>query len=190
MNNFKTYAFTSPHLLKKVKIVTIGFAVISCVVTGCKQKVDEAYQKVYTSVEIVSGDTLYSIAKREIDYQVYDDIYAYIEEIKKMNGLLSDTIVEGSFLIIPKIVTDEELDMISEEKETVLISYLVKEKDTLADIASFFDDSVAAICERNDIAYFDALEVGSLLSIETTKEKNEMYRFEQFKKGESSYRRK
>lgn len=56
--------------------------------------------KLVTSVEIKKGDTLWTIASRYISDE-YDDIYEYIEELKRSNGLTSDTIHAGSFIIVP-----------------------------------------------------------------------------------------
>jgi len=56
--------------------------------------------KLVTSVEIKKGDTLWSIAS---DYMTdeYDDLIEYIEEIKDSNGMISDTIHIGNYIIIP-----------------------------------------------------------------------------------------
>jgi uncharacterized membrane protein YvbJ len=56
--------------------------------------------KLVTSVEIEKGDTLWSIASRYITEE-YDDINDYIKELKNSNGLTSDTIHAGNFIIVP-----------------------------------------------------------------------------------------
>ena len=55
--------------------------------------------KYYRSIEIESGDTLWSIAEEYAD-EHYDSIYDYIYEIKDMNGLISDDIQSGQYLTI------------------------------------------------------------------------------------------
>ncbi len=56
--------------------------------------------KQVVSVKIKKGDTLWDIAK-EYMTEEYNDINEYIQEIKLSNGLYSDTIHEGSYLIVP-----------------------------------------------------------------------------------------
>lgn len=55
--------------------------------------------KYYKSIEIASGDTLWDIAK-EFMNEDYDSIYAYIDELKYINGLTSDGIQEGQYLTV------------------------------------------------------------------------------------------
>lgn len=57
-------------------------------------------EKMVTSIKIEKGDTLWSIANEYIT-EDYKDINSYINEIKKSNGLIDDTIHEGKYLIIP-----------------------------------------------------------------------------------------
>ena len=57
------------------------------------------YSKSFISIQIQSGDTLSSIAK---EYAVSEDKYSdYIEEVKSINNLKSDTIHAGCYLMIP-----------------------------------------------------------------------------------------
>ncbi len=56
-------------------------------------------QKYYSSICIEQGDTLWSIAKKYADEE-YQTIEEYIKEIKQINGLTSERIVEGNYLII------------------------------------------------------------------------------------------
>lgn len=56
--------------------------------------------KLVTSIEIKKGDTLWSIAS---DYmsEEYDDMNEYIEEIKESNGMFTDDIRTGNYIIVP-----------------------------------------------------------------------------------------
>ncbi|MBE5960498.1 MAG: LysM peptidoglycan-binding domain-containing protein [Lachnospiraceae bacterium] len=56
--------------------------------------------KTVTSVQIESGNTLWSIAK---EYYTEDcgSFNSYVEEIKRANGLDSDEIHAGCYLIVP-----------------------------------------------------------------------------------------
>ncbi|GAA4653162.1 hypothetical protein GCM10023142_03000 [Anaerocolumna aminovalerica] len=57
-------------------------------------------EKLVTSVRIKEGDSLWSIAERYMTEE-YSDIYTYINEIKRSNGLTSDVIHEGAYIIVP-----------------------------------------------------------------------------------------
>lgn len=56
--------------------------------------------KLVTSVEIKRGDTLWSIATEYMSDE-YDNIKDYIKEIKKSNGMSSDEIHTGNYIVIP-----------------------------------------------------------------------------------------
>ena len=57
--------------------------------------------KYFKSVEIMPGDTLWAIAEEYSDSENYASTIDYIEEVKKMNSLKSNTIQAGSYLIVP-----------------------------------------------------------------------------------------
>lgn len=56
--------------------------------------------KLVTSIEIEKGDTLWEIASAYMSEE-YDDLHDYIHEIKLSNGMTSDEIHTGNFLILP-----------------------------------------------------------------------------------------
>ena len=57
--------------------------------------------KYYKSIMIEEGDTLWSIASQNLnDVNINITISAYIKEIMKMNGLQSDRITAGMYLVI------------------------------------------------------------------------------------------
>jgi cell division protein YceG involved in septum cleavage len=59
-----------------------------------------AREKLVTSVQIKKGDSLWSIANTYITEE-YRNINEYIEEIKTSNGLSTDTIHAGNYIIVP-----------------------------------------------------------------------------------------
>lgn len=61
---------------------------------------NSATYKYYTSIEIVSGDTLWDIATKYMSDE-YSTIQDYIYEVKNINSLTTDEIHEGQFLTIP-----------------------------------------------------------------------------------------
>lgn len=54
--------------------------------------------KYYTSIEVQKGDTLWTIAEQYADDDA--DYASYIEEVKEMNQLTSDTIHAGEYLTV------------------------------------------------------------------------------------------
>lgn len=72
----------------------------------------EISNKYYTSVRIEPGDTLWTIAEKYRTKE-YSDMNLYIKEIKECNGLYSDKITEGCYLLIPyysNMPFDEEIN--------------------------------------------------------------------------------
>lgn len=53
-----------------------------------------------TSVQIETGDTLWSLAK-EYYSDEFSSLTNYIEEIMRMNGLSSDKLYAGNYILIP-----------------------------------------------------------------------------------------
>jgi nucleoid-associated protein YgaU len=56
--------------------------------------------KTVTSVKIEKGQSLWDIARKYMTDE-YKDMNSYIKEIKESNGLISDTIHEGQYIIVP-----------------------------------------------------------------------------------------
>lgn len=52
------------------------------------------------SIEIQPGDTLWSIAT-EYFSDDFGSVQSYISEIKRMNGITSDTLYAGAYLLVP-----------------------------------------------------------------------------------------
>jgi len=56
-----------------------------------------------TSVKIEEGDSLWSIAKEHYTEE-FSSLTNYISEIKRMNGISSDTVYSGSYILVPQYV--------------------------------------------------------------------------------------
>ena len=56
-----------------------------------------------TSVQIQTGDTLWSIAK-EYYSEEFSSLTCLLIEIKRMNGLSSDTIYAGNYILVPQYI--------------------------------------------------------------------------------------
>ena len=62
---------------------------------------DDISYKYFTSIQVETGDTLWSIAEEYADDIHYDSNSEYINEVKAMNNLGNDDIISGQYLIIP-----------------------------------------------------------------------------------------
>ena len=58
-----------------------------------------------TSVQIEEGDSLWSLAT-EYYTSEFSTVDAYITEIKRMNGLSSDTLYAGNYILIPQYIAN------------------------------------------------------------------------------------
>jgi LysM repeat protein len=94
-SNKKRIWFIGAVVLMLVILFSVGF--ISKTVTAQR---DTERTKRIASVEIRKGDTLWSIASDYISDE-YDDMNDYINEIKDTNGMVSDEIHTGNFIIVP-----------------------------------------------------------------------------------------
>lgn len=74
--------------------------------SNAKDDSTEVSYKYYKSIAVTGHDTLWSIAEEYMDEEHYDSITDYIEEVKSMNSLTSDTIHYGEYLIIPYYDSD------------------------------------------------------------------------------------
>ena len=64
--------------------------------------------KLFTSIEVSYGDTLYDIASQYVD-ENYNNTSEYINEVVKINSLdNSDKIVAGQYIIVPYYAYIEE----------------------------------------------------------------------------------
>ena len=86
-------------LLVTVFIITVGSIVFGSIFSSANNPERNFTQhKYYKSIVIEDGDSLWSIAE---DYcHQYDDTRAYVDELKELNALSSETIHEGQRLLV------------------------------------------------------------------------------------------
>lgn len=107
LKNFKTTKHAQKTWNKKIAIFgTTAILFASAIITvkaldEPKKVIPEGYQTLYTSYEIKAGDTLWSLAEEHLEESGYDDIRAYIEEIKAINHIENGhDIKSGNYIIL------------------------------------------------------------------------------------------
>lgn len=79
---------------------------VASISTQASDKEHMPSYKYFRSIEISSGDTLWSIAEDNMDARYYRHTADYVAEVKRMNSLDTDQIIAGSYLIIPYYSTE------------------------------------------------------------------------------------
>ena len=87
-------------LLAALFVITVGSIVCGSIFSSAKDPATDIPQyKYYKSITIEQGDSLWSIAE-EYCTDAYEDTRDYIDELKELNGLTSETIHEGQHLVV------------------------------------------------------------------------------------------
>lgn len=87
-------------VITTLAVLSISLVSVGIISTHVSAKKTSDRIKIVKSIKIERGDTLWGIAKEYITEE-YDSIQAYIKEIKNSNGLVSDTIHEDRYIIVP-----------------------------------------------------------------------------------------
>lgn len=93
--NKKRIWIAGAAILLILLLISIGFITKTVTAQRSGKRV-----KLITSVEIQAGDTLWSIASAYMSDE-YDSINDYIDEIRDSNGMASDEIHTGNYIIVP-----------------------------------------------------------------------------------------
>ena len=87
-------------LLVAIFVITIGSVTFGSIFSTAKNPASDVPQyKYYKSIEIQQGDSLWSIAE-EYCTDAYEDTREYVDELKQLNSLTSDTIHAGQHLLV------------------------------------------------------------------------------------------
>lgn len=109
----KRYQLFTEEFRRHVMIVAALTAAICILVGFCSllcsksEATDNMNYKYYTSVEIKNGDTLWDIASKYMTEE-YGSLQEYVAEVKELNGLPSDNIRSGQFIVVPYYSTEGE----------------------------------------------------------------------------------
>lgn len=83
----------------------VGFGTL---LAKAEETEDEPVYKYYTSIEIQKGDTLWDLADAYMDHDYYETRADYINEVMKINHLVTGHLFAGKKLIIPYYSTKEK----------------------------------------------------------------------------------
>ena len=113
LRNYKRKLRRQREIRRKIFLAILSVCIIlTCVlsygalISNASAEVDDISYKYFTSVEVESGDTLWTIAEEYKDIQFYDSTKEYVDEVIRMNNLSSSQITAGQFLIIPYYSTE------------------------------------------------------------------------------------
>lgn len=93
---------SAAFLLALAAVLAIAFLIVvkTGSVANAAEGTEDVEYKYYTTVTVEKGDTLWDLALENYSEKYYDSVDDYIEEVKAINGLKSDTIHEGAKLVI------------------------------------------------------------------------------------------
>ena len=93
-------------LLALTLIITLGSIIFGTIFSTAKDPATDIPQyKYYRSITIEEGDSLWSIAQ-EYRSDAYASTQEYVDELKQLNGLSSETIHTGQHLVVPYYGTE------------------------------------------------------------------------------------
>ena len=81
-------------------IMLISFVLGSVIVKGQSKRHASPSDTYFTNITVDEGDTLWSIAQANIDYNYCDSIYDYMEQLKDINNLTTYDIHAGDSMIV------------------------------------------------------------------------------------------
>lgn len=82
-------------------LLMLGIVFFCGRITNAQEKSGDIAYKYYTSIEISSGDSLWSIAEKYRDDH-YDSIQDYMDEVVSINHIGNrNRLISGQFLVIP-----------------------------------------------------------------------------------------
>lgn len=108
LRNYKRKLRRQKEIRRKIFLTVLTVCIaLTCalsynaLVTKASNDISDVSYKYFTSIEVASGDTLWSIAEEYKDDQFYASTKEYVDEVMHMNHLTSSNIVAGQSLIIP-----------------------------------------------------------------------------------------
>lgn len=113
LRNYKRKLRRQKEIRRKIILTALSVCIfLTCAlsynafVSNASSDLDDVSYKYFTSIEVVYGDTLWSIAEEYKDEHFYDSTKEYVDEVMNMNNLSSAKITAGQNLIIPYYSTE------------------------------------------------------------------------------------
>ena len=113
LRNYKRKLRRQKEIRRKIFLAVLSVCIMltcalsySALVSNASTEVSDISYKYFTSIEVSSGDTLWTIAEEYKDEEFYDSTEEYIDEVIRMNNLSSANITVGQCLIIPYYSTE------------------------------------------------------------------------------------
>ena len=85
--------------------VSICFFMISGLLVNAQTSHEVVTHKVYSSIPVMAGADLWTIAEENIVSDV-TDVASYVAEVRSINHLEDDVIKSGMYLVIPRYYTE------------------------------------------------------------------------------------
>ena len=82
-------------------VVALTFALCFRSIVSQAEDNTEVTYKYFTSFEIEQGDSLWSIAQQHINYEYYDCMQEYIDEVMDINQMQTESVNVGQCIVIP-----------------------------------------------------------------------------------------
>lgn len=132
----------------------------------------DKYLKKKNTYTVISGDTLYSIAKK---------FNTTANEIKQLNNLSTNNLSIGQILKIPETNKEETVSPPSENN-----TYIVRKGDSLYQIANNYNTTVDELKKINNLTG-NTLSIGQVLILPSKQSSSTTYTYYTVQKGDSLY---
>ena len=111
--NYKRKVRRQREIRNKVVLTVITLIIVLTAVLSFQSITSQAQDenmevtyKYFTSHEVEQGDSLWSIALEHIDYNYYDSVQDYVDEVMDINNMNDDTIIYGQCIVIPYFLNE------------------------------------------------------------------------------------
>ncbi|MGN0369777.1 MAG: LysM peptidoglycan-binding domain-containing protein [Butyrivibrio sp.] len=91
-------------------VMCVSFILGSVIVKADNRNTTAEEHLYYTNYAVCEGESLWSISKKYMDYNHYDDINDYMDKLIEINGLSSEYLYAGQNLVIAYYSSDVSED--------------------------------------------------------------------------------